>query len=70
MTFSCTHFSHGLAKNDQLRMLAKFSLQVKGDPPSWIVYSMPVNSSNLPSMRTKKWVHQLYLRSIYSVVRS
>ena len=51
-------------------MLGKFSLQVKGDPLSWIVYSIPVNSSNLPSMRTKKWAHQLYLRSIYFVVTS
>ncbi len=30
------------------------SASLKGDPPSWIVYSMLVNSSNLPSMRTKK----------------
>ncbi len=31
-----------------------FSASLKGDPPSWIAYSMPVNSSNLSSMRTKE----------------
>jgi hypothetical protein len=35
--------ARGLAKNDQLRMLGKFPPQLKGDPQSGIVYSMPVN---------------------------
>jgi hypothetical protein len=57
LTFSCTHFFSGdRAKNDQLRVLSKFKVS-----SHQVVIRSSSNqmhaSSNLPSMRTKKWVH-------------
>ncbi len=67
MTFSCTHFFHAAW---QKMINCACSASLKGDPPSWIAYSMPVNSSNLPSMRTKKVGTSVTCVCNYSVAKA